>query len=218
MKHIHSFNSFLNESAKTACINCDEVNTEKAWQKNNGFCPSCKTSTQGVAESRLNEMSFSEIKDKYVDNPYGIGANSIEYIDGKYGNSSRLIFRSEDKISRDKIKSKLKSLGISSKKISKSTAEKSYAYRYELILFESDKFKESITERKGQTGLYVYPTTSADFKKLQKWLDDSDYYAEVDSARGYAFFPEEKDMYDSLEAELDDEFNKARISVRFEGE
>lgn len=37
--------------SKIACLDCDEVNTEKAWKKNNGVCPSCNTSTQGVAES-----------------------------------------------------------------------------------------------------------------------------------------------------------------------
>lgn len=42
--------------AKIACTGCDEVSTAKAWQKNNGFCPKCKTSNQGVAES-LNEIS-----------------------------------------------------------------------------------------------------------------------------------------------------------------
>ena len=42
--------------AKIACTECDEVSTAKAWQKNNGFCPKCKTSNQGVAES-LNEIS-----------------------------------------------------------------------------------------------------------------------------------------------------------------
>ena len=77
-------------------------------------------------------------------------------------------------------------------------------------------FEQFISERGGETGLYAYPTTAADFKKLEKWLEDSDYYAEVDSNRGYVFFPEEKRKYDALEAELDDEFNKARISARFE--
>jgi hypothetical protein len=37
--------------AKIACTKCDEVSTAKAWEKNNGFCPKCKTSNQGVAES-----------------------------------------------------------------------------------------------------------------------------------------------------------------------
>lgn len=75
-----------------------------------------------------------------------------------------------------------------------------------------------IINEKKEYGLYVYPTTQADFKKLEKWLNDSDYYAEVDSNRGYVFFPEEKENYDSLETELDKEFNKSKISARFEGE
>jgi hypothetical protein len=42
----------VNEAvAKIACTKCDEVSTAKAWEKNNGFCPKCKTSSQGVAES-----------------------------------------------------------------------------------------------------------------------------------------------------------------------
>lgn len=35
---------------KIACIECDEVTTKKAWEKNNGTCPKCKVSTQGVSE------------------------------------------------------------------------------------------------------------------------------------------------------------------------
>lgn len=38
-------------TAKIACLKCDEVSTAKAWEKNHGFCPKCKTSSQGVAES-----------------------------------------------------------------------------------------------------------------------------------------------------------------------
>lgn len=31
----------------------------------------------------INEkMSFTEIKDKYENNPYGIGANSVEFVEG----------------------------------------------------------------------------------------------------------------------------------------
>ena len=36
---------------KIACLKCDAVSTAAAWQKNKGFCPVCKTSSQGVAES-----------------------------------------------------------------------------------------------------------------------------------------------------------------------
>lgn len=82
--------------------------------------------------------------------------------------------------------------------------------------------KESVTGQpiveKAETGLYVYPSSQADFKKLEKWLDASDYYGEVDDRRGFVFFPEEKQNYDALEMELDKEFVKAKISARFEGE
>jgi hypothetical protein len=44
--------------AKIACLECDEVSTAKAWQKNNDFCPKCNNSTRGVAESEeFNEAS-----------------------------------------------------------------------------------------------------------------------------------------------------------------
>jgi hypothetical protein len=36
---------------KIACLECDEVSTAAAWKKNNGFCPKCKVSSRGVAES-----------------------------------------------------------------------------------------------------------------------------------------------------------------------
>lgn len=40
--------------AKIACLKCDAVSTAVAWKKNNGFCPVCKVSSQGLAES-INE-------------------------------------------------------------------------------------------------------------------------------------------------------------------
>jgi len=41
----------MNESVKKiACVDCDAVITEKAWQKNKSFCPKCKKSNKGVAE------------------------------------------------------------------------------------------------------------------------------------------------------------------------
>jgi Zn finger protein HypA/HybF involved in hydrogenase expression len=44
--------------AKIACVKCDEVSTAAAWKKNNGFCPKCKTSSHGVAESASKAASF----------------------------------------------------------------------------------------------------------------------------------------------------------------
>lgn len=102
-----------------------------------------KTFEEFVNESTVNEaMSFTEIKDKYLNNPYGIGANRIEYIEGKNGNS-RLIFRVGDKYYRDQIEKKLKDLGIPTKKMSKFTADKAFKYRYELTLFENEVIDEA---------------------------------------------------------------------------
>ena len=47
---------------KIACTKCDEVSTAAAWEKNGGFCPKCKTSSQGVAESETH--GNSKIYDK----------------------------------------------------------------------------------------------------------------------------------------------------------
>jgi hypothetical protein len=97
-----------------------------------------KTFEQFINEEQIHEnMSFQEIKDKYVDNPYGIGAQRVEYVEGKNGNSNMLIFSHDEKYRRDEIEKKLKGLGIPAKKMSKSTADKAFKFRYELTLFES---------------------------------------------------------------------------------
>lgn len=50
-----SVDASVNEAAKLACLECDEVNTAAKWKKNGGFCPSCKTSSSAVQESSINE-------------------------------------------------------------------------------------------------------------------------------------------------------------------
>ena len=52
--------SELNEAEKIACLECDEVNTKAKWKKNNGFCPSCNVSTQGVKESISENKVFNK--------------------------------------------------------------------------------------------------------------------------------------------------------------
>jgi len=107
MKHIKTFENFLNEESS----------------------------------SNLNEgLSFDEMKDKYKDNPYGIGAQSVEYVEAANGNPARLIFRHDERSRRDQIESKLKSMGIPAKKLSKSTADKAFVYRYELYMYENEDF------------------------------------------------------------------------------
>jgi len=44
--------SLVEKASKLACLECDEVSTEAAWQKNGGNCPKCGKSTRGVAESK----------------------------------------------------------------------------------------------------------------------------------------------------------------------
>lgn len=39
-----------NKKVKVACMECDSVNTKAKWEKNGGFCPTCKKSSQGVEE------------------------------------------------------------------------------------------------------------------------------------------------------------------------
>lgn len=135
-----------------------------------------QTFKEFVNENIVNEkMSFTEIKDKYLDNPYGIGADVIEYIEGINGNSSMLIFRSDNKYDRDQIKSKLKELGIPSKKMRKSVVDKSFKYRYELVMYENEEMKsqlvnndESLDKATSDTVLYkVY------FKPEYSLDDDS---------------------------------------------
>ena len=54
MNIIEKIESYLGEAKKTekiACLECDEVSTQKAWKKAGGFCPKCKKSSRGVAEA-----------------------------------------------------------------------------------------------------------------------------------------------------------------------
>ena len=83
-------------------------------------------------------LTFDQIKDKFTNNPYGIGAQVVTY--EERGHSNRLIFKHDERSRRDDIESKLKTLGVSAKKLSKSTADKAYKYRYELTLYENEDF------------------------------------------------------------------------------
>jgi hypothetical protein len=81
-------------------------------------------------------LSFDEVRDKYKDNPYGIGAQSIEFVEGDNPGESKLVFRHDERSRRDEIEKKLKSMGIPAKKLSKATADKGFKYRYELYMSE----------------------------------------------------------------------------------
>jgi hypothetical protein len=111
---------------------------------------------EGINES----LTFDEIKDKFTENPYGIGAQSVEFVKGERGNSNRLIFRHDSSSRRDEIMSKLRAFGVPAKKLSKSTADKAYKYRYELYLFEGEN-PEAITES-------VYPDNKGNLNSYDK--------------------------------------------------
>jgi len=50
------------------------------------------------------------------------------------------------------------------------------------------------------TGLYYRPASESNFLKMEKIIGDSDYYAEQDNME--FFFPENPELYDSLESYL----------------
>lgn len=85
-------------------------------------------------EQFLGESAFDAIL-KYVDNPYGIGADSAEF--DQVGRDRQIVFRFADKRDREATRENLKELGIQGKKMSDANAEKGYAYPYELTVFES---------------------------------------------------------------------------------
>lgn len=112
----------------------------KDWESGKGVKEAEEPSDE---ESIVNEaMSFDEIKDKYLENPYGIGAQIVTYEEGERGNPNRLVFKSGERSRRDEIAKKLKDFGIPAKKMSNSTQDKSYKYRYVLTLFESVEANE----------------------------------------------------------------------------
>ena len=72
-------------------------------------------------------------------------------------------------------------------------------------------------ETSEETGLMVIPRTSQDANKIYAYLDDSNWTADWNSAEGYFLFPEEEDMYDSLEAEIEEFLVDIGVNARIEG-
>ena len=66
-------------------------------------------------------------------------------------------------------------------------------------------------------GLYVTGRTREDNQKIDEMIDKEGLYAEFNVREGYWFFPEEKDMYDALEKQLENYFAEYGINARFEG-
>jgi len=83
-----------------------------------------------------------------------------------------------------------------------------------IYLDYKNRLDEEVDER---SGLHVYPRTQEDRQKLGQVIDDSGLYAEYDVREGCYFFPEEEDLYDGLEKEIDELLNLNDINARIEG-
>lgn len=78
------------------------------------------------------------------------------------------------------------------------------------------RFSNFINESK-ETGLIVVGRTPVDNSKIGEMIEDQELYAEWNAREGYWFFPEEIDLYDSLEKDLEKHFSDYGINARFEG-
>jgi len=76
--------------------------------------------------------------------------------------------------------------------------------------------KNLINESLETSGLIVTPTSEHDQEKLNVWLEDGDFYGEYNDIENYYFFPELPENHDSLEYELQKEFEALNINVNFE--
>ena len=68
-----------------------------------------------------------------------------------------------------------------------------------------------------KTGLIVTGRTPLDNNAIQNMIDSTDFYGVFDAMENYFFFPEEEDLYDSLEEKLNEEFLLRDIHAQIEG-
>jgi hypothetical protein len=75
----------------------------------------------------------------------------------------------------------------------------------------------NIKENSSESGLMVIGRTPLDNNAIGDAMEEEGLHAEWNAREGYWFFPEEEDMYDKLENQLSDLFNRKGINARFEG-
>ena len=68
-----------------------------------------------------------------------------------------------------------------------------------------------------ETGLNVRPKDQIHANMLKSALENSGLYAEWNAREGYFFFPEEQDLYDQLEMEIQDLMDENNIQGYIEG-
>jgi hypothetical protein len=140
----------------------------------------------GLKESSMNEAyDFDKIAMDYEDNPYGIGASRVELTGS--GNKRILVFRHKDTRGQDQIIKNLKAMGVPPKKVTKSTAEKGYEYRYEVNLFESeiiniDEAEKWSTKNLDKNTFYnMWASLDIVSTNLSHYMDDSNKGKEADA-------------------------------------
>ena len=88
----------------------------------------------------------------------------------------------------------------------------------------SDKLKKLVKESLSApsdfdgTGLIVVGRTQIDNNLIDDMLDETGFDAVWNTREGYYFFPESEETIDSLEMELEKEFEQRDINARFEGQ
>jgi hypothetical protein len=88
----------------------------------------------------------------------------------------------------------------------------------------SDKLKKLVKESLSApsefdgTGLIVVGRTQIDNNLISDMLDETDFNGVWNTREGYYFFPESEETIDSLEMELEKEFEQRDINARFEGQ
>lgn len=82
---------------------------------------------------------------------------------------------------------------------------------------EKVKNKKQVSEEFNESGLMITGRTQIDNNDIGDMLDDLGLYGEWNTREGYWLLPEEQDMYDSLEIQIQQELDKRDIDARFEG-
>lgn len=68
-----------------------------------------------------------------------------------------------------------------------------------------------------KTGLMVTGRTPLDNNSIQNLIDSTDLYGVFNAMENYFFFPEDEELYDSLEEQLQEEFALRDINAQIEG-
>jgi len=141
---------------------------------------------QFLVGSSVNEgYDFDKIANEYVENPYGIGASSVELAGEKLG-QRMLHFRCENSYDRDKVMQNLKGMGVPANKMTKTMQDKGYKYKYEVNLFESETVNEAakwpLTDKIDSSTFYnMWASLDVVSNNLSDYMDDANRSKDADA-------------------------------------